>query len=147
MTQNSKDHLYIKEDHWGDWLFFSRDDDNSGRSAVTSKKLIAQAFYCYSTQLLIKSAKVLGYNDDVKNILISMRNWLRRSMMNSLPKMVCWFLIHKPLMFWHYNSNYFLKNANIAVERLVNNIEDYGHLTTGFWGTPFLAMCCLIMEK
>ena len=35
MTQNSKNHLYIKEDHWGDWLFFSRDDDNSGRSAVT----------------------------------------------------------------------------------------------------------------
>ena len=58
MTQNSKNNLYIKEDHWGDWLFFSRDDDNSGRSAVTSKKLIAQAFYCYSTQLLIKSAKL-----------------------------------------------------------------------------------------
>jgi alpha-L-rhamnosidase len=30
------------------------------------------------------------------------------------------------------------ENAKIAVERLVDNIEDYGHLTTGFLGTPFL---------
>ena len=30
------------------------------------------------------------------------------------------------------------ENSKIAIERLVNNINDYGHLTTGFLGTPFL---------
>ena len=30
------------------------------------------------------------------------------------------------------------KNMKIALNRLVENINDYGHLTTGFLGTPFL---------
>ena len=30
------------------------------------------------------------------------------------------------------------EHAKVAVERLVDNINDYGHLTTGFLGTPFL---------
>ena len=33
------------------------------------------------------------------------------------------------------------KNREIAVERLIDNINDYGHLTTGFLGTPFLKSC------
>ena len=139
MTQNSKNYLYIKEDHWGDWLFFSRDDDNSGRSAVTSKKLIAQAFYCYSTQLLIKSAKVLGYNDDVKKYT-DLYEKLVKAFNDE-------FVTKNGMLVSDSQTAYVLalqfqllseKNAKIAVERLVNNIEDYGHLTTGFLGTPFL---------
>ena len=34
----------------------------------------------------------------------------------------------------------FKKNREIAVERLIDNINDYGHLTTGFLGTPFCVM-------
>ena len=139
MTQNSKNYLYIKEDHWGDWLFFSRDDDNSGRSAVTSKKLIAQAFYCYSTQLLIKSAKVLGYDDDVKKYT-DLYEKLVKAFNDE-------FVTKNGMLVSDSQTAYVLalqfqllseKNAKIAVERLVNNIEDYGHLTTGFLGTPFL---------
>ena len=139
MTQNSKNHLYIKEDHWGDWLFFSRDDDNSGRSAVTSKKLIAQAFYCYSTQLLIKSAKVLGYNDDVKKY-----SDLYAKLVKAFNDE---FVTKNGMLISDSQTAYVLalqfkllseENRKIATERLVDNINDYGHLTTGFLGTPFL---------
>lgn len=139
MTQNSKNNLFIKEDHWGDWLFFSRDNDNSGRSAVTSKKLIAQAFYCYSTQLLIKSAKVLGYVDDVKKY-----NDLYSKLVKAFNDE---FVTKNGMLVSDSQTAYVLalqfellseENTKIAVERLVDNIEDYGHLTTGFLGTPFL---------
>ena len=139
MTQNSKNHLYIKEDHWGDWLFFSKDDDSFGRSAVTSKKLIAQAFYCYSTQLLIKSAQVLGYKDDV-NKYTELYDKLVKAFNNE-------FVTKNGMLVSDSQTAYVLalqfnllseENAKIAVERLVDNINDYGHLTTGFLGTPFL---------
>ena len=139
MTQNSENHLYIKEDHWGDWLFFSRDDDNSGRSAVTSKKLIAQAFYCYSTQLLIKSAKALGYDDDVKKY-----NDLYAKLVKAFNNE---FVTKNGMLVSDSQTAYVLalqfqllseESRKIAVERLVDNINDYGHLTTGFLGTPFL---------
>ncbi|MDA8762627.1 glycoside hydrolase family 78 protein [Flavobacteriaceae bacterium] len=139
MTQNSENHLFIKEDHWGDWLFFSRDDDNSGRSAVTSKKLIAQAFYCYSTQLLIKSAKVLGYDDDVKKYS-ALYTKLVKAFNDE-------FVTKNGMLISDSQTAYVLalqfgllseENSKIATERLVNNINDYGHLTTGFLGTPFL---------
>ena len=139
MTQNSENHLYIKEDHWGDWLFFSRDDDNSGRSAVTSKKLIAQAFYCYSTQLLIKSAKVLGYNDDIKKYT-DLYAKLVKAFNDE-------FVTKNGMLISDSQTAYVLalqfellskENNKIALERLLDNINDYGHLTTGFLGTPFL---------
>ena len=139
MTRNSENHLYIKEDHWGDWLFFSRDNDNSGRSAVTSKKLIAQAFYCYSTQLLIKSAKVLGYTDDVKKYkelyakLVKAFNdeFVSKNGMLVSDSQTAYVLA---LQFGLLSK----ENSRIATERLVNNINDYGHLTTGFLGKPLL---------
>ena len=139
MTQNSKNHLYIKEDHWGDWLFFSRDNDNSGVSAVTSKKLIAQAYYCYSTQLLIKSAKALGYTDDVKKYS-DLYTKLVKAFNDE-------FVTKNGMLISDSQTAYVLalqfqllseKNSKIAAERLVDNINDYGHLTTGFLGTPFL---------
>ena len=39
------------------------------------------------------------------------------------------------------------KNREIAVERLIDNINDYGHLTTGFWVHPFCVMFYQITEN
>jgi len=65
MQNNSKDNLWNTGFHFGDWLFYRPDDDNSGRAAVTDKYLIAQCFYANSTQLLINAANVLGKSGDV----------------------------------------------------------------------------------
>ena len=139
MTKNSINNLFQKRDHWGDWLFFSRDNDNSGVSAVTSKKLIAQAFYCYSTKLLIKAAKVLDYQDDLK-----VYSELYQKILGAFNDE---FLTKNGMLTSDSQTSYVLalqfdllskKNREIAVERLIDNINDYGHLTTGFLGTPFL---------
>jgi alpha-L-rhamnosidase len=50
--------------HYGDWLFYRPDDDNSGMAAVTDRYLIAQCFYAHSVQLLVNAAQVLGKTDD-----------------------------------------------------------------------------------
>src|SRR5204863_7425245 len=65
MQSKSKNNLWNTGFHFGDWLFYRPFDDNDGRSAVTDKYLIAQCFYAYSTELIIKAAKVLGKSDDV----------------------------------------------------------------------------------
>ena len=139
MTKNSINNLFQKRDHWGDWLFFSRDDDNSGVSAVTSKKLIAQAFYCYSTKLLIKAAKVLDYQDDLK-VYSELYQKILKAFNDE-------FVTKNGMLISDSQTSYVLalqfdllskKNREIAVDRLIDNINDYGHLTTGFLGTPFL---------
>ncbi|HKZ67605.1 MAG TPA: family 78 glycoside hydrolase catalytic domain, partial [Chitinophagaceae bacterium] len=66
MERNSTNYLWNKGFHFGDWLFYRPFDDNDGRSAVTDKYLIAQCFFSHSTELMIKTAKVLGKADDVK---------------------------------------------------------------------------------
>ena len=65
MEHHSRNNLWNTGDHFGDWLFYSVNDDTDGESAITNKYLIAQCFYAYSTQLLINAAKVLGKKEDV----------------------------------------------------------------------------------
>ena len=62
-----KDNLWIPSWAFGDWLFYSVNNDRSGESAITDKSLIAQCFYAHSTQLLINAAEVLGKTSDVEN--------------------------------------------------------------------------------
>jgi alpha-L-rhamnosidase len=68
MEKNSTNYLWNKGFHFGDWLFYRPFDDNDGNSAVTDKYLIAQCFFAHSTDLLIKTARVLGKEDDVVKI-------------------------------------------------------------------------------
>src|SRR5688572_19703244 len=65
MERNSTSFLWNKGFHFGDWLFYRPFDDNDGTSAVTDKYLIAQCFFAHSTDLVIKTARVLGKTDDV----------------------------------------------------------------------------------
>src|SRR6201989_1697653 len=65
MQHQSKKDLWNTGFHFGDWLFYSVDDDTDGSSAITDKYFIAQCFYAYSTQLLINAATVLNKQEDV----------------------------------------------------------------------------------
>jgi alpha-L-rhamnosidase len=61
----SKNNLWNSGPHYGDWLFYSVNDDRDGKSALTEKYLIAQIFYAASTQNLINAAKVLKNKEDI----------------------------------------------------------------------------------
>lgn len=146
MQAHSQNNLWDTGDHFGDWLFYSVDDDTSGISAITSKYLIAQCFYAYSTSLLIKAAQVLGREEDVKyynNLLAKIKSafvneYVTPNGLISSDTQTAYVLA---LQFDMLPEN--LREQ--AAQRLVNNIHRYGnHLTTGFLGTPYL---CHVLSR
>lgn len=146
MERNSTNFLWNKGFHFGDWLFYRPFDDNDGRSAVTDKYLIAQCFFSHSTDLVIKTAKVLGKTDDIAKY-----SELRKNIKDAFIKE---YLTPNGRLVSGTQTAYVLAlNFDMlpeslraqAAEKLVNNIKDYGnHLTTGFLGTPYL---CHVLSR
>jgi alpha-L-rhamnosidase len=140
MKSRSHNNLWNTGGHFGDWLFFTKNDDNDGTAAITSKYLIAQCFYAYSTQLVINAAKVLGKTEDVDTYtkLLAvvkdayMREYVTPNGLISSDTQTAYALA---LQFDMLPES--LREQ--AAGRLADNIRRYGnHLTTGFLGTPYL---------
>lgn len=134
MQQQSNNNLWNTGFHFGDWLFYSLNDDTDGSSAITNKYLIAQCFYGYSTQLLINAANVLGKKDDVDyyTALLDkikeayLKEYVTPNGLISSDTQTAYVLA---LQFDMLPEN--LRQQ--AAARLVSNIRRYGHhLTTGF---------------
>lgn len=140
MQANSTDNLWNIGFHFGDWLFYRPFDDNDGRSAVTDKYLIAQAFYAHSLDLTIKTAKLLGATDDVARYT-SLLEKVKAAFMNEYvtPN---GHLVSSTQTAYVLALNFDMLPESMrkqAAEFLVKNIKSYGtHLTTGFLGTPYL---------
>ena len=146
MEKNSKNHLWNTGFHFGDWLFYSLDNDNIGRSAITDKYLIAQSFFAYSTQILINTAKVLGNAADVAyytSLLKNVKDAFLQEYVSATGR-----LVSSTQTAYVLALSFDMLPENLrqqAVERLVENIKDYGdHLTTGFLGTPYL---CHVLSR
>jgi alpha-L-rhamnosidase len=146
MQKQSKNDLWNTGFHFGDWLFYSVNDDTDGSSAITNKYLIAQCFYAYSTQLLINAASVLGKTGDVSayTTLLGkikdayLKEYVTPNGLISSDTQTAYVLA---LEFDMLPEN--LRQQ--AADRLVRNIDRYGnHLTTGFLGTPYL---CHVLSR
>lgn len=132
--------------HFGDWLFYRPFDDNDGRSAVTDKYLIAQCFFAHSTQLLVKTAQVLGKTDDATTyqaLLERVKAAFRQEYVTPSGRLL------SNTQTAHVLALQFdmLPESQRAAtaQRLVENIKSYGnHLTTGFLGTPYL---CHVLSR
>lgn len=140
METNSKDYLWNKGFHFGDWLFFSRGDDTDGSSAVTDKYLIAQCFWAHSTQLLINTARVLGKKDDEQRytaLLQKIKDAFVKEYLTSNGR-----LVSGTQTAYVLALNFDMLPESLrpqAADRLVENVRRYdNHLTTGFLGTPYL---------
>ncbi|ASU32381.1 glycoside hydrolase family 78 protein [Mucilaginibacter xinganensis] len=146
MQDKSKNDLWNTGNHFGDWLFYSVNDDTDGSSAITSKYLIAQCFYANSTQLMINTAKVLGKKDD-EAYYTDLLAKIKKAFFNE-------YLTPNGLISSDTQTAYVLAlqfdmlPENLrqqAAQRLANNIARYGnHLTTGFLGTPYL---CNVLSR
>ena len=130
--------LWNKGSHFGDWLAFSTTrSDFPG--ATTDKDLIATAYFAYSTDLLQKTAKVLGKKDDSERYLLLLKN-----IKNAFQKE---FITPNGRLASNTQTAYSLALAfnlmpeslvNNASERLANNVKEFNHITTGFVGTPLV---------
>jgi len=146
MVHQSRNELWNTGNHFGDWLFYSVNDDTDGSSAITNKYLIAQCFYAYSTQLLINAASVLGKTDNVAAYSAQLakikdaylKEYVTPNGLISSDTQTAYVLA---LQFDMLPENLRLQ----AADRLVSNIRRYGnHLTTGFLGTPYL---CHVLSR
>ncbi len=146
MQHESKNGLWNTGFHFGDWLFYSVNDDTDGSSAITNKYLIAQCFFAYSTQLLINAANVLGKKEDVdyyttllaKTKDAYLKEYVTPNGLISSDTQTAYVLA---LQFDMLPENLRLQ----AADRLVSNIRRYdNHLTTGFLGTPYL---CHVLSR
>jgi alpha-L-rhamnosidase len=140
MQNQSKNDLWQSGNSFGDWLFYSVDDDTDGSSAITDKYFIAQCFYAYSTQLLVNAATVLNKQDDVTNytaLLKRIKNAFFKEYVTPNGR-----LVSGTQTAYTLALNFDMLPESLrtqAAQRLVENIHGYGnHLTTGFLGTPYL---------
>lgn len=140
MTNQSKKNLWQSGFHFGDWLFYRPDDDNSGMAAVTDKYLIAQCFYAHSTQLLINAANVLDKKEDAASytdLLQKIKAAFIKEYTTPNGRLVSGTQTAYVLAL---NFDMLPDSLRMqAAKRLADNIKTYNnHLTTGFLGTPYL---------
>lgn len=146
MTDSSRQNLWNKGFHFGDWLFYSLGNDTDGRSAVTDKYLIAQCFYAYSTSLVINAAGVLGLKEDeihyqrlLENIKSAFLNEYvsRNGRLTSSTQTAYVLALEFDMLPEGLRQG--------AAKRLVDNIVSYNyHITTGFLGTPYI---CHVLSR
>ncbi len=146
MENHSKNDLWNTGGHFGDWLFYSVNDDTDGSSAITSKYLIAQCFFAHSIQLVINTAKVLGNKQD-EDYYTALLDRIKKAYVKE-------YVTPNGLISSDTQTAYVLAlefdmlPENLrqqAADRLANNIRRYGnHLTTGFLGTPYL---CHVLSR
>jgi alpha-L-rhamnosidase len=132
--------LWTTGNHFGDWLFYSVNNDRDGTSAITNKYLIAQCFYAYSTQILCNTARLLNKTTEAA--------YYTKLLANITAAFVKEYVTPNGSVSSGTQTSYVLAlefdmlPVNLraqAAERLVKNIQLYqDHLTTGFLGTPYL---------
>lgn len=131
--------------HFGDWLFYQPDDDRDGKAAVTDKYLIAQCFFAHSTDILRRSAAVLGKQEDeayYANLLANIKEAFRREYMTPSGRLVSGTQTAYVLALAFDMLPENLRQQ--AAARLAENVRRYGHITTGFLGTPHI--CDMLSE-
>ena len=138
-------YLWTGDKHYGDWLSFnSTDSDYPG--AYTEKDLIASAYFAYSSHLLAQIATVLKKPDDAQfyNALFEkIRDQFVKEYVTSTGRLVS-----------NTQTAYSLALAfNLlpedlegkAAQYLKDDVRKFGHITTGFLGTPLI--CKVLTES
>jgi len=132
------------ERQFGDWLAFATiRSDYPG--ATTDKDLLATSYFYHSTNLLRKTAKILGKKEDAmeyEELLEKIRTAYLKEYITPNGRMasntqtayvvaLSFGLIPEEL-------------ESTAARRLADDVNAFGHLTTGFLGTPDL---CHVLTK
>ena len=140
------DYLWNTGFHFGDWLFYSVNDDRDGKSAITDKYFLAQAFFAYSTDIVKQTAEILGKTDDAK-YYADLHKKVKKAFLNE-------YVSPNGRVSSGTQTSYVLSlqfellpesKRELAAQRLLDNIELYDdHITTGFLGTPHI--CHVLTE-
>jgi alpha-L-rhamnosidase len=124
--------------HYGDWLAFATTrSDYPG--ATTDKDLIATAFFAHSSDLLARSAEVLGKGDEARRyraLSDSVRAAFTKEFVTATGRLTSNTQTAYALALEFDLLPPALRGE--AARRLADDVRGFGHLTTGFLGTPHL---------
>lgn len=125
--------LFDKHDHhFGDWLSLDAGDEATG--GFTDNDLIGSAYLVYSNRLFIEMGKAIGKDMSYFEELyeLSLKEYRNKYINTGLPE-------HETQTA-NVLAIYFDLTDDINREgaKLVKDIEECGHLKTGFVGTPYL---------
>ena len=122
----------IDDMHFGDWLSLDAGDEATG--GLTDHFLIASAYLAYSNSLFIEMGKAIGEDMSYFEELyeLSVKEYRKKYINSGLPE-------HETQTA-NVLAIYFDLTDDIYREgaKLVKDIEECGHLKTGFVGTPYL---------
>jgi alpha-L-rhamnosidase len=130
--------------HFGDWLAFATTaSDYPG--ATTGKDLIATAFFAHSTDLLQRTAAVLGKKEEAAEyaaLLPRIKEAFRREFVTASGRVG-----ENTQTAYALALQFDLLPEELrgeAARRLAEDVKARGHLTTGFVGTPYL---CHVLSR
>jgi len=132
-------YLWQNEHTFGDWLAYSTNrSDYPG--ATTSKDFVRQAYFARSTDLIVRTAKVLGKKDDAKKYSRLLRE-IKKAFLDE-------FVTPNGRLSSDTQTAYSLAitfdllpeylKAN-ATKRLAEDVDRFKHITTGFLGASVIS--------
>jgi alpha-L-rhamnosidase len=131
-------YLWNNDFTFGDWLAFATNrSDYPG--ATTDKDLIAQAYFARSTDLLQRTAALLGKSEDAgkyADLLAKVRKAFLAEFVTSNGR-----LSSNTQTAYSLALAFDLLPENLragAAARLANDVRTFKHITTGFLGTPVI---------
>ena len=136
---NEQTFLWNVDHSFGDWLSYSTSSNAHYPGAYTDFHMIGTIYFAHSTDLLRRTAGILGKVDDVIEYTGLFEN-IKSAFRNE-------YLTPGGRVMSDTQTSYLLALAfdllpedlkPVAVERLVTDVQNRGHLTTGFLGTPLL---------
>jgi len=139
MAKRSGDsYFWNTDDTFGDWLAF-----NTTRSdypgATTDKDLVCQAYFAHSTDLLQRTAKVLGKKEDAKKygrLLENIKKVFRDEFVTPNARLAS----NTQTAYSLALAFGLLPNAmqERAAQRLADDVDRFKHITTGFLGASLI---------
>lgn len=139
-------YIFSKGFHFGDWLSFAEyfsynynAPDYGYAGANTDKELVATAYYYYTTGLMQQIAEILDKDADAKRysaLLPKIKDAFNKEFVTATGRTVSGtqtsYIL--PLCFGILEQDM----VDIVAKRLADDVNYFGHLTTGFVGTPLL---------
>jgi alpha-L-rhamnosidase len=136
---NDNTYLWDTDFSFGDWLSYSTSSDAHYPGAYSDYRMIATMFFAHSTDLLRRTAEVLGKDNDAREY---------GSLFESIREAFLFeYVTPGGRVMSDTQTAYLLALAfdllpgeleQVAVNRLAGDVQERGHLTTGFLGTPYL---------
>jgi alpha-L-rhamnosidase len=141
------DYIWDGDFHFGDWLAYAAPDSEarSYPGATTSKDYIATAFFAHSTDLVQRTAAILGKSADAARygeLLSKIKDAFRREYVTEAGRVG-----ENTQTAYALALQFDLLPESMratAAKRLAQDVRDRKHLTTGFVGTPYL---CHVLSR